>query len=340
MRLLSGQIHRGGDQLLHLCHTSCAFLDAGLVVDWLGALKTWLDANPTDVVTILLVNSDNANATELAAIWQSAGVDKYSYAPADVTTAQAEWPTLASMVSSGKRLVTFLASIDATSTTPAGAPYLLDEFTFVFENPYDNTSPADFSCDPDRPSQLAHNTPAALASHRLPLMNHFLYDTAASIEFPAIEKVNVTNADAGPGSLGAAANNCTAVYNNPPNFFLVDYVNVGPAVDTADRLNGVQGNTQGRVPLPNTTLGSAPPSSTAAAAASATHTTDAAAGLPSISGTSGSSSFSGSSGAVATPSTTARAAATSGTSAAENAKRTGCAGLWVGACVVAGILGV
>lgn len=51
---------------LHVCHTSCALLDAGTLSSWLSEIKTWMDAHPNDVVTILLVNGADATASDLA----------------------------------------------------------------------------------------------------------------------------------------------------------------------------------------------------------------------------------------------------------------------------------
>lgn len=237
-----------------LCHTLCQLYDAGSLVDFLTSLKTWLDGHPSDVVTLLLVNSDNANATTLAQQFLSASISSYGYIPPEITQPIASWPTLQQMISSNKRLVTFIASLDPITNTVA--PYLLDEFTFIFENAYDNDSPQQFSCTVNRPSSLSGDTSVAISSGRMPLLNHFLYDLLnGGIEIPAVENISTTNAASGAtGNLGAAASACSAVYGKAPTFILVDFVNVGPAIDTVDRLNGVQGQTQGRTALPTGTL--------------------------------------------------------------------------------------
>jgi hypothetical protein len=54
-----------GARELHLCHTSCALLDVVLLRYWLFEIRVWLDKNPDEVVTILLVNSNDVDAREL-----------------------------------------------------------------------------------------------------------------------------------------------------------------------------------------------------------------------------------------------------------------------------------
>jgi hypothetical protein len=44
---------------------------------------------------------------------------------------------------------------------------------------------------------------------------------------PASNFLNETNAVSGFGSAGATVDNCTADWERPPNFILVDYYNIG-----------------------------------------------------------------------------------------------------------------
>lgn len=122
-------------------------------------------------MTLLIVNSANLNATTLQSIFSAAGADKFAYTPAETTHATSSWPTLGSMISSNKRLVVFIASLAPASNTVA--PYLLDEFTFMFENNYQNNNATAFSCEVNRPSNLVGMTSQALSEGYMPLMNHF-----------------------------------------------------------------------------------------------------------------------------------------------------------------------
>ncbi|KAI9879774.1 MAG: hypothetical protein M1830_007216 [Pleopsidium flavum] len=245
VRLLTAQVHNNNG-LLHLCHTSCALLDAGRVSDWLAVIRIWLDNNPNDVVTILLVNSDNTSAVDLNAEFQAAKITSYAYTPPSTATALVTWPTLQDLISSSTRLVTFIAPLNPVSNT--AAPYLLDEFTFVWENPYDVLSPSNFSCAPDRPPLVKGDTSAAVKSGRMALMNHFLYSPGPfDLEVPDTADVMNTNAPSGGiGNLGDRAANCTSLYGKAPTFILVDFFDQGPAIATVDKLNGItpMGRTQ------------------------------------------------------------------------------------------------
>lgn len=236
VRLLTAQVHQSNGAL-HLCHTSCSLLDAGSLSTWLAEIKTWLDRNPYDVVTILLVNSDNAAVSDLDAQFNAAAIKSYAYAPESTTTVPYIWPTLNELIVSGTRLMTFVADITPSAT----APYLMNEFTFIFENPFSVLSLSNFSCIPERPTLVQGQTSAAVQSGRLPLMNHFLNVASGfGIQVPDIDNITVTNAASGPvGNLGDAATSCTAAYGKAPNFILVDFFEHGAAIETVDRLNGI-----------------------------------------------------------------------------------------------------
>ncbi|EXJ95402.1 hypothetical protein A1O1_00523 [Capronia coronata CBS 617.96] len=241
VRLLSAQVHKTNGQW-HLCHSSCDLMDAGLLSDWLEEIKEWLDSNANDVVTLLLVNSDDATAAELAQQFAAASIADYAYTPASSTSAPATWPTLQELISSGKRLMTFVASLDtSTLSSNASESYLMDEFTFIFENAYDNTNASDFSCTPDRPSSVKGDSQRAIASNRMALTNHFLYKEGLfDIETPDSDQINVTNSPSNSvGNLGYALNACNSEYGQPSTFVLVDFFDQGPAIDAVDAANGV-----------------------------------------------------------------------------------------------------
>ena len=197
-----------------------------------------MDGNPNDVVTILLVNSDDASAEDLNAEFEAANIVSYGYQPPSSTTALATWPTLQEMISNNTRLVTFVADLDSSTNTVA--PYLLNEFTFVFENPYNVTDLSNFSCVADRPPAVYEQTATAVSSGRLPLVNHFL-DTNAGlgIQIPDTANLTTTNGRTGVGSLGAAASACSAAYGKAPAFLLVDFFDEGSTISVVNSLNGI-----------------------------------------------------------------------------------------------------
>ncbi|KAL2818492.1 PLC-like phosphodiesterase [Aspergillus cavernicola] len=235
VRLVTAQVHESDSQW-RLCHSTCSLLDAGRLRTWLSEIKDWLDSNPNEVVTVLLVNSDSATASDLHAEFQAADIVDYAYQPTS-TSAPSSWPTLQELINDGTRLMTFVASLDDNTA----APYLMDEFTYIFENPYDVTSPSNFSCSPDRPSSVKGDASAAISANMLPLQNHFLYQTILlDYQAPNESYVGTTNAPSGgEGNLGDSASTCQTAWGRQPAFILVDFFDKGPAIDTVDDLNGV-----------------------------------------------------------------------------------------------------
>ena len=250
VRLLSAQVHQSSGQW-HLCHTSCNLLDAGPLSTWLSEIKSWMDKNPNDVVTLLLVNSDKATPADLATEFTNSGITKYSYTPPSVSSAPATWPTLQTLINDGTRLMAFVASLDKTALDSTNS-YLMDEFTFIFENPFSNTSPSNFTCLPDRPSGVKGDISTALSANLMPLMNHFLDSSELfGIDVPNVGAIGTTNAPgSGTGTLGLAATQCQTAYGKVPNFLLVDFFDQGPAISTVDKLNGVT-NPVGRTTPPS-----------------------------------------------------------------------------------------
>ena len=251
VRLLSAQTHQSNGDL-HLCHSSCDLLDAGTLSSWLSEIKSWLDSNPNDVVTVLLVNSDDTASADLHQQFVDAEITPYTYTPSSITTAPAygSWPTLQSLISENKRLITFVASLADTPSSEAS--YLLNEFNFIFENPYSNTQYSSFVCTPDRPSSVKGNSQSAIGANLLPFMNHFLYDEQLfDIQVPAIDNITTTNnpATSPEGTLGQSAAECATEYGRNPTFLLVDFFDQGPAIQVVDNLNGVS-DPIGRTPVP------------------------------------------------------------------------------------------
>lgn len=234
VRLLTAQVQRATNNALHVCHSSCDLLDAGTLSSWLSEVRTWIDANPNDVVTILIVNGAAATVTELERQYQKAGIDStLAYTPNSNHAAQQAWPTLQTLIDSGTRLVNF---VDYITPDPA-VPWIMEEFRYIFENNYDVSTLDGFSCAANRPATAVNNLSKALANGVMPLMNHFVYtDAGLGIQSPNAANASYTNSRA---SLGSAATTCTQEYGRAPAFILVDFFNVGPAIATVDRLNNV-----------------------------------------------------------------------------------------------------
>lgn len=74
------------------------------------------------VLSLLIVNSDDFPPTAYDTVFKGAGLDTVSYAPPSASTPASQWPTLGSLIDSGKRLITFMdASADFNSV-----PYIID----------------------------------------------------------------------------------------------------------------------------------------------------------------------------------------------------------------------
>lgn len=223
VRLLQFQVHRPNDTSgLLLCHSSCDLLYAGTLQDYLTQVTGWLDQNPYDVLTILMGNYGYFGADNFSTPVLASGIDKYLYVPPTVPLALNDWPTLGEMILTQQRVVMML-DYDTNMTS---MPWLLDEFSFMWETPFSPTD-RDFPCDVDRPPNQDRNISADrlfMANHNLNVAFEFL---GTSIDIPASTLLNETNAVTGYGSAGLAAQNCTATWNRPPNFLLVDFYNRG-----------------------------------------------------------------------------------------------------------------
>ncbi|CAD6445255.1 e2d279ae-29c1-4676-a7f5-a79b1e384a83 [Sclerotinia trifoliorum] len=221
IRLLQAQIQWNGS-IPHFCHTSCDILDAGPITDFLGKVYNWVSEHPFDVVTILLGNGNYSKIDAYIPFLEETGLQNYAYVPPKIPMAIDDWPTLASMILSGKRVVIFM-DYNANQTA---YPWVLDEFTNMWETPFDPTNRS-FPCVPERPPNLQD----ADAKSHLYMTNHNLnYDInllGISLLVPYQNLLNVTNNVTGYGSLGTNAEQCVQEWGFPPKFLNVDFYNVG-----------------------------------------------------------------------------------------------------------------
>lgn len=225
--MLQMQAHNNGGTI-QLCHTSCSLFNGGTLQTYLQSVKSWMDSNTNDVVTLLIVNSDGLKPTQFDTVFKAVGLDALSYSPSAAVTAQGSWPSLGSMLDSGKRLVTFMdTGADFTSV-----PYIIDEFTNMWETAFDVTDTT-FDCNVNRSK--------GDASTELFLINHFLDKIVLGQPAPDPEDANVTNGVSGTGSLGTQVQTCVAAHGRSPNFMLVDFYEFGggSVFQVAATANGV-----------------------------------------------------------------------------------------------------
>lgn len=106
IRFLQAQTHVQDDGI-EMCHTDCLLLDAGPLADYLAPVKTFLDANADEVVTMLLTNGDAVAVADFGAAFEAAGLAQYAFAPAGALALD-QWPTLQQMIDNGTRLVVWM----------------------------------------------------------------------------------------------------------------------------------------------------------------------------------------------------------------------------------------
>lgn len=245
VRMLQFQTHKpNATSPIRLCHTSCDLLDAGTLVDYLTTVREWLDANPYEVVTILMGNDDVLDPGNYTDPVTNSGLIRYVYTPPKVPMALADWPTIGEMILRQTRAVVML-DYQADQTA---IPWLLDEFAQFWETPFSPTDRA-FPCTVDRPPNQDRNISAnrmIIANHNLNVDINIASLGVSGLLIPATTLLNETNAVTGYGSAGAAASNCTADWQRPPNVLLVDFYNIGnfngSVFQVAAEANGVTYN--------------------------------------------------------------------------------------------------
>ncbi|KAK5127584.1 hypothetical protein LTR85_006924 [Meristemomyces frigidus] len=220
IRMLQGETHWVNNTVFS-CHSSCDLLNAGTWQSELETIVSWLEKNPYDVVTFLIVNSNFAEGTTVTnytSAIEASGIRPYLYEPEYVPQHREQWPTLGEMILSGKRVVLFM-DYNANQTE---VPYVLDEFTHMFETPFSPTNQS-FPCTLNRPPGLsvahAEENYMYLANHNLNLaidIGAITGDSSSgSLLIPSTSNINITNGEEDQyGRLGAMNTNCTDI--SPP----------------------------------------------------------------------------------------------------------------------------
>ena len=234
VRLLQAQGHKSanGSSEVRLCHFNCALMDGGSLHDFLTTVRRWLEAHPNEVVTLLFVNT-GIRLSKWARTYYETGLDLLSYVPPvdrwDGSMRTEDWPTIADMVATNSRVVTFLSN----GADQSIIPYFLPEFNYLFETNFGIEKPEEYSCLPARP-----RWPGTYVPNRMSLVNHFLYAKFLGFRYPNASYANTTNAAGfAVGELGEHAVRCRTWYDRRPNFFLVDFFNEGDVFDVEHGMN-------------------------------------------------------------------------------------------------------
>lgn len=199
------------DGQLLLCHVICAAGSQPLV-DGLGEIRAFLDANPNEVISIIFENYITHEQT--AGAFDDADLSRFVYAH----EIGAAWPTLGELIDAGSRLVVFQEKLPRDD----GFPWLMNVWEHAWETPFSFSTPEDLSCTPNR------GDPA----NPLFLLNHFL--TAPLGGRPDLAEM--INHD--PLFIDRARE-CEEAGNALPNFVAVDFYDIGDLFAVVDALNGL-----------------------------------------------------------------------------------------------------
>lgn len=212
------------DGAVEMCHTSCILEDAGTLESYLGEIKTWVDGNPNEVVTLLITNPDAIDITKFGDAFTSTGLADYVFTP-DTQLTLSEWPTLGNLISSGNRVVVFMDyNMDISKV-----PYILDEFIYYFETPFSPTEDNFVQCNIDRPSGASADGRMFLANHNLNI------EILPDVLIPAPLQASDTNSVA---SITEQTDICKQNYGRYPNVVLLDFVSQGDTIAVQNQLNG------------------------------------------------------------------------------------------------------
>jgi hypothetical protein len=193
---------------VYLCHSQCA-LGAIPMTAALVQIKSFLDDNPDEVVTLMI--QDGVTPTEVEAAFVASGITDVLY---DGVPGGA-WPTLGEMIERGKRLVVF----SEQHVSPPG--WYLSAFRHIRDTPYRARSPQELSCAPNRGPRDAS----------LFLLNHWIERQA-----PDRATAGIVNAK---DFIVERARRCATERGAIPNFVAVSFYGIGDVLGAVDELNGL-----------------------------------------------------------------------------------------------------
>lgn len=181
----------------------------------LGQLRTFLDSNAREVVSIIFETEIDGNRISTAL--DDAGLLGYLHTQA----AGAAWPTLGEMIESGKRLVIF-----TENQTNAGTPeWFHYAWGHIFDTPYTFESRADFTCELNRGS----------IDNSLFLVNHWI--TAPVVGTGIRDSAALVNESE---VLLPRVRECMEQQKHIANFIAVDFSGLGDLMQVVDSVNGIK----------------------------------------------------------------------------------------------------
>lgn len=161
------------------------------------------------------MNRDFISVEDYVPAIERSGIRQYLYEPEYSPQRLDQWPTLAEMIITGKRVVMFMDY----KADPTAVPYILDEFSHMFETPFSPTNQS-FPCTLQRPPGLgeddARNKYMYIANHNLNTAVDLSSLIGASgqdgpILIPNVAYIDQTNGMFNEyGQLEAMSSNCTS----------------------------------------------------------------------------------------------------------------------------------
>lgn len=179
----------------------------------LAEIKNFLDANPTDIVTIIFECYIDANMMEQS--FTDAGLIPYLH----TQTLGNPWPTLQNMIDAGGRLVVLSDEDDAGP----GQEWYHYVWDFAVETGFSNSSPSDFSCEFNRGDSI----------NDLFILNHFITSIVGTGSEPDAQVVNAYD------FFYPRAVLCMNEKQKFPNFPTIDFHEHGEPKRVVDSLNEV-----------------------------------------------------------------------------------------------------
>ncbi|PWN32761.1 PLC-like phosphodiesterase [Meira miltonrushii] len=228
---------------ISLCHTSCYLEDGGSLESWLLQARNWLNANPREVLTILVTNPDSVNVTRWQKGFEYAGFNSTNvFSPSSQHTSRNDWPTLGQLIDSGKRTIAIM-DYGANFTQ---LPWLIEEFSNIWENPYDQLT-LPFNCSVDRGTKNDN-----LAFH-----NHVKDLSYLGISTPDKDDLTMVNAAVNnSNAIVPTVQRCTIETGVRPTYVMVDFYdipsqnNIFSAVDMLNNVSTTPPTKEGKSAAP------------------------------------------------------------------------------------------
>ncbi|KAJ2851026.1 hypothetical protein IWW36_001453 [Coemansia brasiliensis] len=227
---------------IHLCHESCLLIDKGPLIETLITIREFMEANPREIITLIIENVSGFSASQVAPSFEQSGLSSMAlslqpdrFSNDSIHLNHYLWPTLQEMIGSNQRLVVFMDDKADTSQVS----YILPEWDYVVEIPYANIDPVEqFPCNQDRPRD---NIPRDLV-----VMNHFTYHRTAvageDIDTPLpaskVKEQGYNTLD----SLTKHWQTCQNVWHQQVmNFITLDYYDIGDGAifQLVNQINGI-----------------------------------------------------------------------------------------------------